>query len=52
MVYRIKLCKVMRCSRYVNVGRMNVRLESEPLKDLDCLKYFGDTSDRGWRILK
>ena len=31
--------KVMRCSRYVNVGRMNVRLNCEALEKVDCFKY-------------
>ena len=29
--------KVMRCSRYVNVGRMHVRLNGEPLKKCNVL---------------
>ena len=29
----------MRCSRYVNWGRMYVRLNGEPLEDVDCFKY-------------
>ena len=31
--------KVMRCSRYGNGGRMNVILNGEPLKEIDCFKY-------------
>ena len=42
--------KVMRCSLYVNVGRMHVRLNCEPLK-VDCFKYTGlQLSGSGWRI--
>ena len=33
--------KVMRCSRYVNGGRMHVRLNSDPLEEVDCFKYLG-----------
>ena len=33
--------KVMRCSRYGNGGRMHVRLNGEPLEDVDCFKYLG-----------
>ena len=31
----------MRCSWYVNGGRMYVRLNSEPLEDVGCFKYLG-----------
>ena len=31
--------KVMRCSRYENVGRTHVRLNGKPLEELDCFKY-------------
>ena len=31
--------KVMRCSRYGNVGRMYVILNGEPLEEVDCFKY-------------
>ena len=31
----------MRCSRYVNVGRINARLNGEPLKQVGCFKYLG-----------
>ena len=31
--------EVMRCSRHVNVGRMDVRQNCEPFKEVDCLKY-------------
>ena len=34
-------CKVMRCSRYGNVGRMNVILNGEPLEEVYCFKYLG-----------
>ena len=33
--------KVMKCSRHANMGQMHVRLNSEPLEELDCFKYFG-----------
>ena len=33
--------KVMRCSRYVNMGRMDMRLHGKPLEEVDCFKYFG-----------
>ena len=33
--------KVMRCSRYVNVGQMDVRLNSERLEELYRFKYVG-----------
>ena len=33
--------KVMRCSRYGNVGRMHVILNGEPLKEVDCFKNLG-----------
>ena len=33
--------KVMRCSRYGNVGRMHVILNGEPLEEVDCFKYLG-----------
>ena len=29
--------KVMRCSRYVNVGRIDLRLNGEPLWEVDCI---------------
>ena len=32
---------IMRCSLYVNVGRILVRLNSEPLEEVDCLNYLG-----------
>ena len=31
----------MCCSKYSNVGRMQVRLKREPLDKVDCLKYLG-----------
>ena len=31
--------KVMRCSMYVNVGRMYVGLNGKPLDEVDCSKY-------------
>ena len=29
------------CSRYVNVGGMDVRLNGEPLEEANCFKYLG-----------
>ena len=31
--------KVVRCSRYVNGGRMHVIIYDEPLDKVDCFKY-------------
>ena len=31
--------KVMRCSRYGNGDRLYVRLNGEPLEEVDCYKY-------------
>ena len=31
--------KVIRCSRYGNGGRMHVRLNGEPLEEVDCFKF-------------
>ena len=31
----------MRCSRYVNVGRMHARLNFEALEEVDCFEYLG-----------
>ena len=33
--------KVMRCSMYVDVGRMDMRLNFKPLEEVDCFKYLG-----------
>ena len=33
--------KVMRCSRYVNGGRMYVRLNGNQLEEVDCFSYLG-----------
>ena len=33
--------KVMRCSRYGNLSRMHVILNSKPLEEVDCFKYLG-----------
>ena len=40
---RVNVCKrnVMRCSRYGNVGRMRVKLNCEPLEEVDCFKNLG-----------
>ena len=32
--------KVLRCSRYVNGGRIHVRLNGGQLEEVDCFKYF------------
>ena len=32
-------CKVVRCSRYGNGGRMHVILNGEPLEEVNCFKY-------------
>ena len=29
------------CTCYVNVGQMYVRLNGEPLEEVDCFKYLG-----------
>ena len=31
----------MKCSRYVNVGKMDVRCNGETLEDVNCFKYMG-----------
>ena len=31
--------KVLRCSRYGSWGRMQVRLNGQPLEEVDCFKY-------------
>ena len=33
--------KVIRCSRYGNRGRINVRRNGEPLEKVGCFKYLG-----------
>ena len=33
--------KVMRCSRYGNVGRMHAILNGKPLEEVDWFKYLG-----------
>ena len=35
------MSKVIRCSMYVNVGRMPVRLKGELLEEVDYFKYLG-----------
>ena len=43
--------KVIRCSRYVNVGRMQARLNGEPLEEVDCFKYLhGVKSGSEWSM--
>ena len=39
LLVNIDKSKVMKCSRYVNVGRMDARLIGEPLEEEDCLEY-------------
>ena len=41
--------KVMMCSRYGNGGRMHVRLNGEPLEEVNCFKNLGSqvTADGG-----
>ena len=39
--------KVMRCSRYVNVGRINVRLNSRKLEEMEYFKYPGGKWQQG-----
>ena len=31
--------KVMRCSRYGNWGQLHLRLNGEPLDEVDCFKF-------------
>ena len=40
--------KVMRSSRYGNGDRMHVILNGEPLKEVDCFKYWG----RKWQPME
>ena len=42
--------KVMRCSRYRNMGRMHAILYSESLEEVDYCKYLGSqvAADGGW----
>ena len=37
----VRKSKVMRCSKYVYVSRMDVKLNGEPLEVADCFKYLG-----------
>ena len=37
----ISKSRVTRCSRYGNGSRMHVRLNGEPLEEVDCFKYLG-----------
>ena len=41
---------VKRCSRNVNVDRVDARLNGKPLEEADCLKYLGSqvAVDRGY----
>ena len=31
----------MKCSRHVNMGRLDARLNGGPLAEVDCYKYLG-----------
>ena len=42
--------KVMRRSRFVNVGRMHVTLNDEQLEEVDCFKYQGSQVKAMWYI--
>ena len=33
--------KIIRCLRFGNVGRMDVRLNCEQFDEVDCFKYLG-----------
>ena len=33
--------KFVRCSRYINLGRMHVTLNGEMLEEVNCFKYLG-----------
>ena len=33
--------RVVKCSRYVNINRIHVRLNGEPIEEVDCFKYLG-----------
>ena len=43
--------KVMRCSRYANVGRMHMRLNDVPLEEVDCFKFLGSQL-RKWQRME
>ena len=43
--------KVMRCSRYGNWGGLRVRLNGEPLEEVDCFKYLG-LQQQGMEVVK
>ena len=40
--------RVMRYSRYVNVGRMHVRQNGEPFEEVACFEYIG----RKWQRME
>ena len=42
--------KVMRYPMYVNVGQMHVRVNGEPLEEVDDFKYLGVASGSGWKM--
>ena len=41
-------CKVVRCSRYGNWGRMHVILNGEQLEEVCCFKYLGSK----WQLME
>ena len=49
MRVNISKSKVMRCSKCVNGGRMHVRLNFEPLEEVNYIKFLGwqVAADRG-----
>ena len=40
--------KVMRCSRHGNLDRMYLRLNGDPLEEVDCFKYLF----RNWQLME
>ena len=50
MRVKVGKSKVMRCSRYGDMGRMHVILNNEPLEEVDCFKYLGSqvAADGEW----
>ena len=41
MRVNVSMIRVLRCSRYVNAGRMDVILNGESLKEMNCFEYMG-----------
>ena len=41
VLVNVRKSKVMRCSRFGNLGRMRVILNGKPLEENDCFKYMG-----------